>query len=177
MNKFLCFIVLAVFLVSAGCKSSRKKDEVPLARDVVEAPPPAPVVQPCAKLGSKINFNDQRILAFQKLVQLQILRIKALPMTDESTQELAKLETLRRRASFPLLTSSLRPQAVTKILTREAKNFSAFLQGRTTKDPQSKTLDDEINDRFLPLLENEEHWNCLEKPNDFEEDKTESEKT
>ena len=167
---------LASFLILTSCQSHRSEPAIPIEA-AAPAKPLSTAAQPCVKLGPKRNFNDQRIVAFQKLVQLQILRIKALPMTEESTQELAQVEGLRRRVSYPLLTPSLRPQVVTKILSREAKNFLAFLEKRKKTDSQAQSLEDEINVHFLPLLENEEHWNCLEKPTDFQEDSNSVEKT
>jgi hypothetical protein len=156
MIKILCFTFGCILILTLGCSSqpSTSNSEGKIKEMTQESP------TTCAKLGTKINFNDQRIVGFQKLVQLQILRIKALPMTEESTQELAEIEAIRRRVSYPLLTSTLRPVAVTKIIKREAKQFSNILESRKATDLQAQSLLDELNERFLPLLESEEHWNC-----------------
>lgn len=191
MQKILCFTRLASFpslaftllvsiLVSlclSGCETvPAQTNETNYTTTVVVGNPVAANVG-CSKLGSPRNFNDQRIVAFQKLVQLQILRIKALPMTQESTQELARVEAIRRRVSYPLLTSSSRPVVVTRILTREAKKFSEFLDERKKTDPQAQGLYEEVNTQFLPSIENEEKWNCVEKQTDFQEVLPEIEKT
>lgn len=184
MKKILCFVTLNSLLIGLlvaqiGCASRPSSEDQVMEKAVTKTEPisngpPGPA---CAKMGTPINFNDQRIVAFQKLVQLQILRIKALPMTEESTQELSQVESIRRRASYPLLTSRLRPVVVTKILSREAKQFSTFLEGRRKSDPQAQSLYEEINEHFLPTLELEEVWNCVEKNTDFQEDMEKSEKS
>ncbi len=168
MRKILCCALVFVTLLS-GCRSKPvQTPEVSPVEAGMTAESAAGLT--CLKMGTPQNFNDQRIIALQKLVQLQILRIKALPMTEESTQELAELESLRRRISYPLLKSSSRPQAVTQVLAREAKAFSVFLDARRKNDPQAQSLFEEVNDRYLPLIENQDHWNCLERKSDFLED-------
>lgn len=184
MKKILCFVTLNSFLLGLlavqGCSSKPSTEDQVMEKEIAiraQNSSEGPQGPACAKMGTPINFNDQRIVAFQKLVQLQILRIKALPMTEDSTQELAQVESIRRRASYPHLTSRLRPVVVTKILTREAKQFSSFLDGRRKSDPQAQSLYEEINERFLPTLDSEEVWNCVEKQTDFQEDMEKSEKS
>lgn len=171
MKKILCF--LGAGLISAHFIACTSKIAIP-DTSAPATPPAQPqvanAVLPCAKYGSNINFNDQRIVAFQKLVQLQILRIKALEMTQESTQALSQLELLRRRVSYPLLTSSLRPQVVTKILLKEAQVFVALLEQRKEQDTQAMSLLEEVNERFMPLVDSQDQWNCLERQTDFNED-------
>lgn len=172
MKKILCFLALG--MLSTQLLSCKGKSLIPETTPAPVAPPAKPqvanAVLPCAKYGSTLNFNDQRIVAFQKLVQLQILRIKALEMTQESTEALAQLELLRRRVSYPLLTSSLRPQVVTKILLKESQVFVALLEQRKNTDPQAMSLLEEVNERFMPLVDNQDQWNCLERQTDFNED-------
>lgn len=124
----------------------------------------------CLRYGSNQNFNDQRIVAFQKLLQLQILRIKAFPMTEESTQELAQLEAIRRRTIYPLLTSSLKVQKVTEILAMESQDFVAFLDQRRKVDKQAQSLFREMTQNFIPHLKSQDRWNCIEKKTEFEEE-------
>ncbi len=170
MKKILCFTLLSLSSLMIGCQSAKTTDiQIASENSILEKDESES--QSCIKLGSVRHFNDQRIIAFQKLVELQILRIKAQTMSEVSTEELAELETLRRRVSYPLLTSSLRPVVVTKVLTREAHHFSVILDAKRKTDPQSQILYDEVKNQFLPVLENEEHWNCLEKRVDFEEDR------
>jgi hypothetical protein len=179
MKKILCFKMSLVFLCLVGCKSSPAPHEgspvIPAAEPVAPLAPVAPAGSDCLRRGSQRNFNDQRIVAFQKLVQLQILRIKALPMTQESTQELAQLESLRRRVSYPLLSPTLRPAIVTKTLTREAKNFLGILSSRKDNDPQARSLYEEVDEHFIPEINSEARWNCIERKTDFEEDQEKSE--
>jgi hypothetical protein len=179
MQKILCFSCLLLLAVACTSQPTEETD-VPPAQLATETnlnatAPKAPSktsadVQACAKLGTPLNFNDQRIIAFQKIIQLQILRIKAFPMTEASTEELAQVEAIRRRVTYPLLTSSLRPTTVTKRLRAESENFIKFLDERKKTDPQAQSLFDELTGHFLPLLENEQYWNCLETQTDFQED-------
>jgi hypothetical protein len=199
MKKFLCFnqkVIISVFLIClAGCASTgdgpkSESAEAVEAQPVTEAAPEKPAeastlpaveagsLDPaaptassnCLRYGTPQNFNDQRIVAFQKLLQLQILRIKAFPMTEESTQELAKLEAIRRRTTYPLLTSSLKAKKVTEILAIESQDFVAFLDQRTKVDKQAQSLFKEMTQNFIPNIKNQDTWNCLEKKTEFEED-------
>lgn len=199
MEKFLCFdpkVIISVFLICfAGCASTgdgpkSESAKAAEAQPVTEAAPekpaqastlPAVEARPldpsapttssnCLRYGTPQNFNDQRIVAFQKLLQLQILRIKAFPMTEDSTQELAKLEAIRRRTTYPLLTSSLKAKKVTEILTIESQDFVAFLDQRRKVDNQAQSLFKEMTQNFIPNIKNQDMWNCLEKKTEFEED-------
>lgn len=177
MKKILCFIFFAIFGLLTSCQSTSSPHAVDVDNPIVpvnasansDRSPKIESSSSCLRFGSARNFNDQRIVAFQKLVQLQILRIKSLPMTDESTQDLAIVESIRRRSSYPLLISSVRPKVVTKILSEESQKFLEFLEKRKVTDPQAQILFEEIRDQFLPFINNQVHWNCLEKPTDFQE--------
>jgi hypothetical protein len=89
-------------------------------------------------------------------------------MTQESTQELSLLEGIRRRTAYPLLTSTLSPKKVTEILKAESQSFVEFLEARQQTDSQAQVLFKEMKEVFIPLLESQAHWNCLEEQTDFE---------
>jgi hypothetical protein len=174
------FLVLTMAFLGAGCASS--SGVTADSSDFPESGSPSTeamnspgsgsqgnlVGKQCLRFGTSDNFNDHRIVGFQKLLQLQILRIKSSPMTQESTQELSLLEGIRRRTAYPLLTSTLSPKKVTEILKAESQSFVEFLEARQQTDSQAQVLFKEMKEVFIPLLESQAHWNCLEEQTDFE---------
>ena len=150
MIKIGVFILWIAFFTS--CKSADKVVAV------------KPASASCFRYGSSAYFNEQRIEILQQIVRDQIAKFKSEPAHSNSTQMIAKLEIIRRRISPPILDFKLNPKLVTKILHREAKNFTdVFSSDFKMNNSDFQKMNDYLSKEFLPTLEDRDLWGCEQK--------------
>ncbi|MFN8790491.1 MAG: hypothetical protein ACK5Y2_03435 [Bdellovibrionales bacterium] len=172
----LASILFLVFL-SSGCQRLRRKPEP--ARPIITAPapavtpetpiaaptpPPAPAVVPCEEYGDSKHFNEQRIAAFQQMIVTQMAYFRTLPPSEDvSPHIMPKLDILRRRARHPYLQPLLPPKTVTRQIRREIEYLVDTLEVHDPGTANTINTLNYIHQKFLPLLENRDEWNCLKK--------------
>jgi len=165
-------ILVLVFLAS-GCQRLRRKPEP--SRPIVTAPPAAkpeipvappapPPVIPCEQYGDAKHFNEQRIQAYQQIIATQMAYFRTLPPSEDvSPHIMPKLDILRRRARHPYLQPLLSPKTVTRQIRREIEILMDTLEIHDPGTANTINSLHYIHQKFLPLLENRDEWNCLKK--------------
>lgn len=150
MLNHLWILFLAVFLL-VSCQKLPKK---------LVPKPDQPDILTCDKLEPKNVFNGLRIKAVQDTIQSFVLQRKALPVTPQLTEQLAVLERIRRRITWPLISSKLAPATVTKQLSEEINRFKDILRSESPTSPANQELINQLDQELLAKLDKPEYWLC-----------------
>ncbi len=114
----------------------------------------------CRSMEPQNIFNGLRIKATQDIIQSHIDQKKSIKLNPNSTEELSVLEQIRRKVSFPLLSSQLDPSVVTRVLKNELEAFKKILESDSTKNPNTQKTLDYLNSQILLTIDLPESWTC-----------------
>ena len=114
----------------------------------------------CRSMEPQNIFNGLRIKAAQDIIQSHIDQKKSIKLNPESTEVLSALEQIRRKISFPLLSSQLDPSVVTRVLKNELDAFKRILESESAKNPNTQKTLEYLNNQILLTIESPEAWTC-----------------
>lgn len=146
MRNFHLWILLPLFQL--GCESIKVPE------------PPKKERLSCRSMEPQNIFNGLRIKAAQEIIQSHIDQKKSIKLSPDSTEELSVLEQIRRKVSFPLLSSELDSGVVTRVLKNELATFRMILESDSTNNPNTQKTLEYLNNQILLTIESPESWTC-----------------